>query len=94
MTRLINKVRPLLADGARLVAVDNALFLGGADYQAQLEALCADGYLSLEERLEVPEDFVGFGGRGARWPADPAPFNHPTKVAVLRARRKDGRKAR
>ncbi len=26
-------------------------------------------------------------------PADPAPFNHSTKIAVLRVRRKDGRTA-
>jgi 23S rRNA (cytosine1962-C5)-methyltransferase len=92
--RTINKVRPLVGDGGWLVAVDNALFLSGADYEKSLEALCADGYLSLEERIAVPPDVVGLAREGApAWPADPSPFNHPTKIAVLRVRRKDGKRA-
>ena len=88
-TRVINKVRPLVADGGMLVAVNNALFVSGAAYLAALERLCADGYLSLETLIPVPADF--FGGRlSPSLPADPAPFNHPTKIAALRVRRKDG----
>ena len=88
--RLINKVRPLLADGGRLVAVNNALFLPGADYLRSLEELCADGYLSIEELIAVPEDCTGYPATRVRaLPADPAPFNHATKIAILRAKRKD-----
>ena len=88
--RLINKVRPLLADGGRLVAVNNALFLPGADYLHSLEDLCADGYLSIEELIAVPEDCTGYPATRVRaLPADPAPFNHATKIAILRAKRKD-----
>ena len=88
--RLINKVRPLLADGGRMVAVNNALFLPGADYLRSLEELCADGYLSIEEIIAVPEDCTGYPATRQRaLPADPAPFNHATKIAILRAKRKD-----
>lgn len=88
--RLINKVRPLLADGGRLVAVNNALFLPGADYHRTLAELCADGYLAVEELIPVPEDCTGYPATRTReLPVDPAPFNHATKIAVLRARRKE-----
>lgn len=87
--RLINKVRPLAADGGRLVVVNNALFLSGADFIRTLEALGADGYLALEEILPVPVDCSGYPETVTRpLPADPAPFNHATKIAVLRVRRK------
>ncbi len=86
--RLINKVRPLVADGGWLVAVNNALFLRGADYVAQLEALCASGHLTLDRPIDVPPDVTGTAAtRVAGPPVDPAPFNHPTKIAVLRVRR-------
>jgi 23S rRNA (cytosine1962-C5)-methyltransferase len=89
--RLINKARPLVADGGRLVAVNNALFLSGAEYLRVLQALCADGYLELEGLIPVPADCTGFPGTVVRaLPADPAPFNHATKIAVLRVRRKAG----
>ncbi|MBS2029196.1 MAG: class I SAM-dependent methyltransferase [Deltaproteobacteria bacterium] len=92
--RLLNKVRPLVGDGGRLVAVNNALFVSGAEYQKQLQSLCADGYLELDELIPAPADFVGFPEtRVGAPPADPAPFNHSTKIAVLRAKRKDGKKA-
>jgi 23S rRNA (cytosine1962-C5)-methyltransferase len=95
--KTINKVRPLVGDGGVLVAVNNALFLAGSAYEATLASLCADGYMKLEEIIPVPPDVVGLvragAGDGAGWPADPAPFNHPTKIAVLRVRRKDGRRA-
>jgi len=92
--RLLNKVRPLVGDGGRLVAVNNALFVSGAEYKKQLDALCADGYLELELLIPAPADFVGFPEtRVGTPPSDPAPFNHSTKIAVLRAKRKDGKKA-
>lgn len=88
-TRVINKVRPLIADGGVLVAINNALFLSGRDYMAMLEALCADGYVSIGELIAAPPDFAGYGPPppGA-FVADPAPFNHPTKIAILHIRRK------
>ena len=38
--RLVNKLRPLVADGGWLVSINNALFLPGKDYLASLENLC------------------------------------------------------
>ena len=88
-SRLINKIRPLINDGGWLVAINNALYVSGRDYQAELEALCADGYLSLEQLVPVPQDFTGFEGTfNGKPPVDPAPFNHSTKIAILRVRRK------
>lgn len=87
--RLINKVRPLLADSGLLVAINNALFVSGVSYMQQLDKLCLDGYLSVEELIPVPPDFTGFQpSLPDTYPSDPAPFNHPTKIAVLRVRRK------
>jgi len=91
--RLLNKVRPLVGDGGRLVVVNNALFVSGAAYLKDLEALGAGGYLEVEALIPVDPDCAPPGSR-APLPADPAPFNHPTKIAVLRVKRKDGRKAR
>lgn len=89
--RLINKVRPLVAHNGWLVAINNALFVSGGDYLHTLETLSADGYLKLEKILPVPEDVTGFPGtRVTPPPIDPAPFNHPTKIAVLRVTRKEG----
>jgi 23S rRNA (cytosine1962-C5)-methyltransferase len=90
--RILNKVRPLIADGGTLVTISNALFVSGAAYLQMLETLCADGYLSLETLVPVPQDFIGYAAPTASaLPANPAPFNHPTKIAVLRVRRKDAR---
>lgn len=88
-TRLINKVRPLINDGGYLVAINNALFLSGQAYISELEALCADGYLAIEELIPVPADFTGYPETRVGTPVtDPQPFNHSTKIAVLRVRRK------
>jgi len=92
--RLIDKVRPLVGDGGWLLVVNNALWVSGAAQLRAIEAATADGYLQLETLLAVPADVVGSCAAGAAaWPEDPAPFNHPTKIAVLRVRRKDGRRA-
>jgi len=85
--RLINKVRPLINDGGYLVAINNALFVSGAEYMRTIEELCADGYLSVEELIPVPQDCVGYNVTRSL-PVDPAPFNHSTKIVVLRVRRK------
>lgn len=88
-TKLINKVRPLINDGGYLVAINNALFFSGQAYLDMLQALCADGYLAIEELIAVPPDFTGYPETCVGAPlVDPAPFNHPTKIAVLRVRRK------
>ncbi len=87
--RLINKVRPLINDGGTLVAVNNALFVSGKAYLQTLEALCADGYLEIEALIRVPPDSSGYPETHRGEPvSDPAPFNHATKIAVLRVRRK------
>jgi len=87
--RLINKVRPLIKNDGWLVAINNALFLNGLDYLATLESLCADGYLSIEQLIPVAEDFTGImQTRAGSPPVDPAPFNHSTKIAILRVKRK------
>jgi 23S rRNA (cytosine1962-C5)-methyltransferase len=88
-SRLINKARPLVRDGGRLVIINNALFTSGAEVMHDIDALAADGYLAVEALVPVPEDFTGYAGtRVAAPPVDPAPFNHPTKIAILRVRQK------
>lgn len=87
--RVINKVRPLINDMGTLVAINNAVFTSGAEYLQTLENLCQDGYLRIEELIEVPPDFTGYPETiRDQAPIDPAPFNHSTKIAVLRVRRK------
>lgn len=85
--RLINKVRPLINDGGWLVAINNALYVSGGDYMRTLEDLCRDGYLSIEKLIPVPEDCVGSNIVNPPI-TDPAPFNHSTKIAILKVRRK------
>jgi 23S rRNA (cytosine1962-C5)-methyltransferase len=85
--RLINKVRPLVNDGGILITINNALYVSGGEYMHTLEELCKDGYLSIREIIPVPEDFIGFE-RVGKPVADPAPFNHSTKIAVLDVKRK------
>lgn len=87
--RLLNKARPLVEDGGWLVAINNALYVSGAAYMQTLEELCKDGYVRVEEIIAVPQDCVGYGsGQYGASITDPAPFNHSTKIAVLRVRRK------
>lgn len=93
MTRLINKVRPLTAHEGILVVINNALFLSGRAFEAELDRLCQSEYVSFEGIIPVPEDITGYPETiVAPPPADPAPFNHSTKIALLRATRKDGRR--
>lgn len=90
--RLVNKVRPIVADGGRIVLVNNAVYLPGAELLKRLESLCSDGYLSLEQLLPVPDDSAGYPTtRCGELPAAPEPFNHSTKIAVLTVTRKDAR---
>lgn len=85
--RLINKVRPLINDGGLLIAINNALYVGGREYMQTLEALCLDGYMRIRELIPVPEDMVGYHKIGVPI-TDPSPFNHSTKIAVLEVKRK------
>ncbi len=85
--RLINKVRPLINHEGYLVAINNALFVSGAEYMRTVEELCADGYLSIQELIPVPQDCVGYNVVRSL-PVDPAPFNHSTKVVVMKVKRK------
>ena len=91
LEKLVNKLRPVVADGGALVVVCNALFVSGEDLDRRMAALCADGYLSVGERIDVPDDVVGLTPVQRTWPTDPRPYNHPSKMIVLRAKRKDGR---
>ena len=93
-TRLINKVRPLVAHEGCLVVINNALFFSGVDFMAELDDLCQSDYVAFAERIPVPEDVIGYPEtRQGALPVDPAPFNHATKIAVLRIFRKDKRGA-
>ncbi len=89
VARLVNKVRPLVAHGGHLVVINNALFVPGRSFLDALQRLGADGYLEIETLVAVPEDVAGpTTTRVGAPPADPAPFNHATKIAILRVRRK------
>lgn len=91
MAALVNKIRPLAAHGGHIITVTNALFLSGKDLLAQLEPLCGP-WLSIGEIIPVPASFFGFSPiQGGTLPADPAPFNHSTKILVLDILRKDER---
>ncbi len=85
MARLVNKVRPLVKHGGHIVAINNALYVSGADYLAELETLSADGYVAIEQLIPVPEDCTGYPHTQTTPPVtDPAPFNHSTKIALLK----------
>ena len=88
---LINKIRPLAAHQGKIIVLNNALFLSGKDFLSQIETICGD-CLSIAEIIPVPGSFYGFSPVSPdRFPADPAPFDHPTKIIVLDVRRKDER---
>ncbi|PWB55972.1 MAG: SAM-dependent methyltransferase [Anaerolineales bacterium] len=87
--RLINKVRPLVAQDGWLIFINNALYVSGKKFLGTLEELCADGYMQLAELIPVPEDVCGYASTRSGSPiSDPAPFNHSTKIAMLKVKRK------
>ena len=87
--RLINKVRPLINDQGILITINNALYVSGKEFVKTLERLCEGGYMKIKDFIPVPEDFTGFPDTRVGSPVtDPAPFNHPTKIAILEVRRK------
>ncbi len=92
--RLINKVRPLVGHNGHLIIVNNALYLPGRDFYASLQNLCQSGYMTLEQIIPVPEDTSGYPQTiQSKLPVDPQPFNHSTKIVMLRLIRKDERPA-
>ncbi len=87
LVRLVNKVRPLIRSGGRLVVVNNSLFVSGAAFMTELEELCRGGWMAIERTVDVPDDVAGTPSTRRNAPVvDPAPFNHSTKIAVLSVR--------
>ncbi len=87
--KLINKIRPIVSDNGFLVVINNALFLSGEDFIEILNTLSVRDYLTIERIIPVPLDVTGFPDTIiSQPPVDPTPFNHPTKIAVLRIRHK------
>ena len=92
-TRLVNKVRSLVAHDGWLVVINNALYLSGEDYMSEIEKLCLSEYLDLHQIIPAPQDVTGYPDTiSSTPPVDPAPFNHTTKIAILKALRKDLKK--
>ena len=93
MVRLINKVRPLLRNGGQLVCINNALFLSGQEMMNSLQSLCNDGYVTIGNRIDVPQDFYCPSDHSIEnpvaLPSDPSPFNHSTKIIILTINRKE-----
>lgn len=88
--RLINKVRPLVAHDGWLITINNSLFVPGSTVMTQINTLSQSGYLQLGSIIPVPEDVTGYPDSILSLPpADPTPFNHPTKITVLKVFRKD-----
>lgn len=92
--RLIDKARPLVAHEGRLVLVVNALFVSGEALLEVVKRAGEDGYAEVERRIDVDDDCAPPLAEGRTLPADPAPFNHPTKIVVIRLRRRDEAAAR
>ena len=91
-TRLINKVRPLVGHQGWLVVINNALFHSGEDFMAEINALCKSEYLQMVQQIPIPPDITGYPTTLVDSPpVDPAPFNHPTKIVILKVFRKDQR---
>lgn len=83
--RLVNKLRPLVQDGGHIVSINNALFLSGQDYLSELEKLCEGGYVEIQEFIDIPDDCRGFSDYDSSLSiANPTPFNHSTKIAILK----------
>lgn len=88
---LLNKIRPLAADGGKIILINNALYLSGQEFASQIQSLCGE-YLRWSEIIPVPGSFYGWETSGGKLPQDPAPFDHPTKIVVLDVSRKDGKR--
>ncbi len=91
-TRIINKIRPLVAHDGYLVVVNNALFLSGKELMDQLNDLCHEGYMSIDQIIPVPLDVIGYPETIVTSPpVEVAPFNYSTKIVILKVNRKDKR---
>lgn len=87
--KLINKVRPIVTNGGYLVVINNALFLSGKKFIELIDTLSVKNYLTIERIVPVPLDTTGYPETIINYPpVDPTPFNHPTKIVVLRIRHK------
>jgi len=54
---------------------------------AELETLCAGGWMTIDVLIGVPADVTGYPGtRVGTPPVEPAPFDDSTKIAVLGVR--------
>lgn len=92
--QLINKVRPLVAHEGRLIVINNALYVSGKQFIDEINDLCKTGYVAMESIITIPSDITGYPETiTAKPPVDPAPFNHPTKICVLKVLRKDQKPA-
>lgn len=88
-TKVLNRVRPLMEHNGTIIAINNALFLSGAEYIELLEKICADGYVTIDQFIDIGQDFTGYPYTRVGKPVtNPAPFNHSTKIAILRTRRR------
>jgi 23S rRNA (cytosine1962-C5)-methyltransferase len=73
-----------------LAVVNNALYLSGEDFMGEIIALCQSPYLQFESIIQIPLDITGYPETIMDSPPkDPAPFNHPTKIVILKVFRKD-----
>jgi 23S rRNA (cytosine1962-C5)-methyltransferase len=76
-----------------LVVINNALYLSGAEFTSELNGLCKSEYLEFHKTIPIPMDITGYPATIVDSPpVDPSPFNHPTKIAILKIYRKDGQK--
>ncbi len=92
--KLVNKVRPLVADEGHLILINNALYLPGETLYTQIQKMCETGYMEIEEIIDIPQDITGYPHTIKAHPLiDPKPYNHPTKITITRVKRKDGRRA-
>lgn len=88
--KLVNKARPLVAHGGRLILINNALYVPGRQVISEIEELGRSGHIYLEQTIDIPQDVTGYPETiRSQPPADPAPFNHPTKISILKVTRKD-----
>lgn len=87
---LINKVRPIIRHNGKLICINNALFVSGNDVMAGIDSISRDGYVHLDQVVEVDQNFIGYSAKPASTlPTDPSPFNHSTKIIILSITKKD-----
>ena len=88
-TGVINKVRPLVADNGVLIVVNNSLYLSGKKLLEAVESINGSEWMQIEKTIAVPEDYCfRSDSETAVYPTDPYPFNHPTKILVIRIKKR------